>query len=335
MAYVEDYNYDIFVSYAHKDNEEKKWITNFIDYFKSLLLESDVSANIFIDYKKLIKIGGLHTNLMEAIEESAMLLVVLSTSYLTSEYCKEEREYFYTQYHNDPLFKKRLIILQKNEIIIDNNILSVESRFLVDNVINYFFGYDFSCWDFIHNTYKLSQDVIEVLNNIRKKTIVFIAKPEGNKTFFRRAKVILERKGYRIYTGNDILYKNDEAMFKEEITNQLLQADLYIHTFFNKKVSNYSILQFELAKKTGIKCMLYIKGDLKFFLDQQHDTLKKIIKKDECYQHDFDSFIKEICNTLGPVQISNQTSFSNNRVLNFIDYMEKTKNHLSNFVLNK
>ena len=60
MAYVEDYKYDIFVSYAHKDNEEKKWITNFIDYFKSLLLESDVSTNIFIDYKKLIKIGGLH-----------------------------------------------------------------------------------------------------------------------------------------------------------------------------------------------------------------------------------------------------------------------------------
>jgi hypothetical protein len=41
MPYVSGYQHDVFVSYAHIDNEplgtERGWITNFVAYLKNLL----------------------------------------------------------------------------------------------------------------------------------------------------------------------------------------------------------------------------------------------------------------------------------------------------------
>jgi len=96
-TYVPDCEHDILVSYAHDNNEplaedSDGWITTLVRNLKQRL-------NIKIGRGKYDlwiddKLGGnipLDDQIMGAIENTAVLLLVLSPAYLRSEWCKKEK----------------------------------------------------------------------------------------------------------------------------------------------------------------------------------------------------------------------------------------------------
>jgi len=86
MAYVPDYSHDVFVSYAHLDNQgEMAWVTNLVRH-----LETETSARlgtkdlrISIDHD-LDGNRPLTPEIMERIHLSATLLVIMSPGYIAS-----------------------------------------------------------------------------------------------------------------------------------------------------------------------------------------------------------------------------------------------------------
>jgi hypothetical protein len=101
MAYVQGYEHDVFVSYAHVDNEQlpgmsSGWVTALIeslDVFVNQKVKHSGKVDIWIDHK-LAGNAPLTDTLMKTVENTATMLVVLSNRYMNSAWCEKEREAF-------------------------------------------------------------------------------------------------------------------------------------------------------------------------------------------------------------------------------------------------
>jgi hypothetical protein len=96
MTYVPGYDHDVFVSYAHLDNQgEPAWVTNLVRH-----LETEVKKRlgakdlrIWIDHD----LDGNHPlsqQIMQVVRRSATILPIVSPSYIESEWCARERNAF-------------------------------------------------------------------------------------------------------------------------------------------------------------------------------------------------------------------------------------------------
>ena len=103
MAYIPGYAYDIFISYAHVDNEtvfgqRDGWIEQFYKNLNILLAKRMGrmdTIKIWWDSKKLDGSRLFDKSIEDGIRNSALMLSILSPGYLASEYCKSELELFY------------------------------------------------------------------------------------------------------------------------------------------------------------------------------------------------------------------------------------------------
>jgi hypothetical protein len=96
MAYVPDYDHDVFVSYAHLDDlGEAAWVTNLVRHLDTEVRQrlGTKDLRIWIDHA-LDGNRPLTPEVMQAIRQSATLLVIMSPGYIASEWCVSERNAF-------------------------------------------------------------------------------------------------------------------------------------------------------------------------------------------------------------------------------------------------
>jgi hypothetical protein len=95
---VPGFKYDLFVSYAHRNDKPWQWVSNFVATLKEELESKSRDFTVWWD-------PGLRTGedfnlaIAKAISESAVFLSVLSTAYGDSTYCKKEVEQFRKRCH--------------------------------------------------------------------------------------------------------------------------------------------------------------------------------------------------------------------------------------------
>jgi hypothetical protein len=96
MAYVSGCDHDVFVSYAHLDNQgESSWVSNLVRH-----LETETQQRLGAKELRIWRDDRLNGNepltadIMQAIRGSATLLIVMSPAYLESEWCARERNAF-------------------------------------------------------------------------------------------------------------------------------------------------------------------------------------------------------------------------------------------------
>src|SRR5262245_26104108 len=99
MAYVTGYEHDVFISYAHIDDEpleaEKGWVTTLAGDLKNALDRGlgHRDTVIWMDHSLTGNEPFTH-RIEDALRRSATLLVIASPSYLSSEWCTRERNAF-------------------------------------------------------------------------------------------------------------------------------------------------------------------------------------------------------------------------------------------------
>lgn len=96
MGLIPDYENDIFISYAHKDNsmhsdDNRNWITLLEDYLRQRARGRGHELAIFRDVQ-LRPFTGFDEQLARSIVGSALLLCVISPNYAKSEWCLWELE---------------------------------------------------------------------------------------------------------------------------------------------------------------------------------------------------------------------------------------------------
>ena len=96
MAYVPDYDHDVFVSYAHLDDQgESAWVTNLVRHLDTEVRQrlGTKDLRIWMDHS-LDGNRPLTSEIMQTIRRSATLFVIMSPSYIASEWCVSERNAF-------------------------------------------------------------------------------------------------------------------------------------------------------------------------------------------------------------------------------------------------
>jgi hypothetical protein len=100
MALIPGYEYDIFISYVHADNEsetleEDGWIDQFYKYLDTKLNKHSKNIKIWWDSNNLDRSEVFDNSIAEAIDKSAIMICLYSRLYPQSEYCKKELDHFY------------------------------------------------------------------------------------------------------------------------------------------------------------------------------------------------------------------------------------------------
>ena len=97
MAFVPNKRNDVFISYATVNERPENWVTRFKVQFAKLLDEAfgRVGASkVWID-NNLRGSEPFDEQLVEEVQQSAVLLIVMSRGWLKSEWCKKELEIFH------------------------------------------------------------------------------------------------------------------------------------------------------------------------------------------------------------------------------------------------
>ena len=122
MSFVKGYEHCVFVSYASVDNirpvgAETGWVETLVQELRRALAEELGRleyAKIWMDYQ-LGPNDSLTPTIIEAIEKSAVLLIILSPGYLESQWCKLERNAFLEKL-NLLQDSKRIFLVEKKAI---------------------------------------------------------------------------------------------------------------------------------------------------------------------------------------------------------------------------
>jgi len=100
MIFVPGYKHDVFVSYAHIDDEplsgaQRGWVTTLVNNLEIVVRQKlgFKEFAIWMDHE-LAGNRPLTPAIMEALISTATLLVILSPGYLASEWCQRERQAF-------------------------------------------------------------------------------------------------------------------------------------------------------------------------------------------------------------------------------------------------
>ena len=101
MAYTAGYECDIFISYSRDDNvvlpgETAGWVTQFRDYLENWLVKRRglKGLNIWFDDQGLRGSTAFDAEIQQAIEKTAIVLVLHSHNYQGSAYCRKELGWF-------------------------------------------------------------------------------------------------------------------------------------------------------------------------------------------------------------------------------------------------
>src|SRR4030095_7974608 len=117
MAFVEGFEYDVFISYAREDNKGPgAWVSAFCSDFEGRLKKiTSKEARLFLDLN-LERNKDFDRQIKAVVEKSAVFLAVLTENYLTSDYCKDERTWFYDNLRGGALDARRVTLVLPDPI---------------------------------------------------------------------------------------------------------------------------------------------------------------------------------------------------------------------------
>jgi TIR domain len=124
MALLTGYRHDIFVSYAHNDNQplvsgEEGWVRTLVNLLRVRTVEKIGSnaLDIWMDYD-LSGNSPVTSTIMDALARSAILLFIGSESYLASAWCQDELNAFLVSSVKDRKSDalKRLFMVSRDRI---------------------------------------------------------------------------------------------------------------------------------------------------------------------------------------------------------------------------
>lgn len=122
MAYVDGYEHDIFVSYAHIDNQlvpsvKTGWVSSLVQHLEVLLAQKlgTADASLWMDYC-LLPYEPLSEALLSTLKHSATLVLILSPSYLTSSWCQRERNTFLNMVAGRVRAGTRIFVVERERV---------------------------------------------------------------------------------------------------------------------------------------------------------------------------------------------------------------------------
>jgi tetratricopeptide (TPR) repeat protein/ADP-ribose pyrophosphatase YjhB (NUDIX family) len=89
--FLEQLGWDLFVSYAHKDDEPDGWVTALVQAIRAEHAEfTPTPLRVFFDRREIRTMDDWERRILDGLHASKLMLAVLSEHYFRSDYCKKE-----------------------------------------------------------------------------------------------------------------------------------------------------------------------------------------------------------------------------------------------------
>jgi TIR domain len=301
MAFVPNFEHDIFVSYAHVDDKplpgvDMGWVTTLIEGLRTGLSQKLGRSDAFemwIDHK-LARHVDITPQIMESLQQTATLLIILSPGYLASDWCQREQDTFLNLITERVRSGSSVFIVERDKL--EDHERSSEFKKLI--------GYPFWVQDREdspprtlgipkpnpeeHRYYdmlnELSKELAEELHAQKKaanRTEIEIEVPPSAKgptvflaevtddldTVRDEVKRHLDQAGVRVLPNS--WYSREPNAFENAVKGDLQKSDLFVQLLSGtsgKKAPDlpkgYAYLQFECAKNADKPIMQWHRRDL-------------------------------------------------------------------------
>ena len=306
---------DIFVSYAGVDNQvlggaENGWVTEFIANLKIFLDQTGLVYSLWMD-------DGLRGNqkrtpeIINQLENSSTLLVILSPAYIKSEWCMTEFNVFLTLHDSS---SRRVFVVEYNNVVLPSQ-------------LNDLLGYKFWYLDagrprtfaipipnpkepeYYQLLQELAHDFFEKITFLRNQPAATPSVAPGQKTVFlaevsddlenyrNDVKCYLQDKGLRVLRDKKI-GKNQQY-----IDNNLNQCSLFVQLLSEQVNNHLPVFQYQRAKiaadTTDLKILQwYAKGlNLNDVQDKEH---KALLSQSTVIASSIVDFQEHVINQLNP-----------------------------------
>ena len=122
-AFVPGYQHDIFVSYAHVDDQtypgiEAGWVATLIAGLKVKLSQKLGRSDLFSLWKdeQLSPNKPLTPEILDALKQSATLVIILSPGYKASQWCLKEMETFWQELAQRANSDSRIFVIERDKL---------------------------------------------------------------------------------------------------------------------------------------------------------------------------------------------------------------------------
>jgi len=255
MAYVPEFEYDIFISYAHVDDlttpdQTKGWIATF-EEFLAVFLSRRVGRIGSVKIWRDPTLDGsqlFDKTIEERIKRSAIFLALTSTGYLASEYCLQELKWFHQTAMSDRIGvsvgdRMRVLNVLLNKIPHDCwpeyfGKTSGYDFFKADDKED--LGYPLKCTGevFEERLRKLVEAIYKTLTSIRELLAPKVSSPTFTKTIYladttdslvRYRKRLLNDLGPKVRIVTNLPPPYESAQHESKVVEAMKQADLSVH----------------------------------------------------------------------------------------------------------
>ena len=286
MAYVPGYEHDVFVSYAHVDDEPEPgettgWVTTLVSFLKTRLackLGRSDAFSVWMDHE-LLGHSSLSRQIIGTLERSATLIVILSPGYLASPWCQREASAFLNHLARRRESSSQVFVVRRDKID------GTEPEEFGDLT-----GYQFWVQDNLGTTphtlgtprpdpaerryYDRVNDLVtelaEHLKSLRdpaqrgpqkvvpdERPTIFIAEPTDDlDEVHQDVKRYLQQAGLRVLP--DCWYPRDPGSFRKAATRDLANCDVFVQLLsasVGKRTPDvpdgYTYLQLQMAESSG------------------------------------------------------------------------------------
>ncbi len=114
-AWVPDFRNDVLLSYAHVDNDAPAgWVAEFVAHLQKWLdkeLGRKDRCRLWWDERSLPRTATVSATIEQEVRNSAVLCVLLSTGYVESDWCAEERAAFLDASEKSPWPDRRIFVV--------------------------------------------------------------------------------------------------------------------------------------------------------------------------------------------------------------------------------
>jgi len=311
MAHIKGYTYDIFISYAHVDNtptswENLGWIEKFYKDLDTLLtrrIGKSGVLKIWWDNKKLDGSVQFDPAIEEGIKQSAIIISLLSPSYLASGYCKLELETFYNKAKTEIA---GLAVQNRSRLfnVLLYNIPFTEWPSQLEGTSGFSFHdakepgdygdpIDTASLEFRNQLQNLRDAIIKLIcdfpNNeqeplppVSEFTIYMSEVADSLLTTRKRTVTELEKKGYKIITG--IPPPDKLEPYENEVKKILKQTKLSVHLFdqypgkpiIDKQDISYPQKQAEVGLEFARSQLVWLPSDLDLETIEEEEKLYRL-----------------------------------------------------------
>lgn len=303
-TYVPGYQHDIFVSYAHVDDlilpgAQRGWVTTLIEGLKGRLSGKLGRSDLFSLWKdeRLSPHKPFSPEILQALTQSATLIIILSPGYKASNWCLREMETFWQTLTQRTNANSRIFVVERDKLEIDEKPKALEELL----------GYQFWIQDrdgksprilgdpepdphdhlYYDKLSDLVHDLAEELKRLKaqaEKPAELQVKPDQRPTVFlaevtddldiQRDRIYrhLDQEGFRVIpseTSHFISYLTGNDKVAETIANDLKDCKLFVQILSGLTgkcrpgQSSFPLLQYQVAVRQGIPVLQWRDPDLK------------------------------------------------------------------------